>query len=311
MDRDDSSPSDEIRISVVIPAYNAARFITAAVDSMLNQTHPPDEIVVVDDGSIDKTPEILAGYGDRIRVVRQDNAGEGPARNTGTKAAKYDWVYYIDSDDVAIPTALADLTAGLRANPDADIVYGAYMRFYPDGEEKVFKMPHPPVGRNLIAETFSDSFFMVGCALLRRKAVIKAGMFNNYLCASDFYCWGRMAPDCCFAYVDAVIMKYRMHDEQISKRTIKMAYYHYKAQRSLLKLYRRRKIHLPREVKRSEMDDRIRYLAMRMYWRRDGYATCLVFLWALLLYPLDLKLWGYFFVSLIPTPLLKCIDRFR
>ena len=86
-------------ISVIIPTYNYARFLAEAIDSALGQSYAPLEIIVVDDGSTDATSEVLAAYGDRIRVLRQKNQGVAMARNAGIAAARGDYLAFLDSDD--------------------------------------------------------------------------------------------------------------------------------------------------------------------------------------------------------------------
>lgn len=87
-------------VSVIIPTHNRAYCVTEAIDSVLVQDPPADEVIVVDDGSTDNTVEILAGYGDRITVLRQDNGGAAAARNTGIRHATGEWVTFLDSDDL-------------------------------------------------------------------------------------------------------------------------------------------------------------------------------------------------------------------
>lgn len=89
--------------SVVIPAYNAAPTIVRAIESVLNQTIPPAEVLVVDDGSQDNTCEILSQFGDRVQTIRQSNAGPAAARNHGIRTSRSAWVALLDSDDSWLP----------------------------------------------------------------------------------------------------------------------------------------------------------------------------------------------------------------
>lgn len=110
-------------ISVIIPVWNRAREVSSAIDSALAQTLPPLEVIVVDDGSTDETPEVLARYGDRIRVVRQSNQGVAAARNAGIAVARGDLVAFLDSDDVWQPRKLELQAARFDADPGLGLVH--------------------------------------------------------------------------------------------------------------------------------------------------------------------------------------------
>src|SRR5438067_6268305 len=95
-------------VSVVIPAFNYARYLPLAIDSALNQTHANLEVIVVDDGSTDDTREVVGAYRDeRVRYVHQENAGLSAARNTGIRNARFAFVGFLDADDEWLPDMLA------------------------------------------------------------------------------------------------------------------------------------------------------------------------------------------------------------
>jgi glycosyltransferase involved in cell wall biosynthesis len=100
-----------LKISIVITVYNYERYVGLAIDSALNQTHPADEIVVVDDGSTDGSRQIIAGYGDRLRAIRQANQGNIAAFETGYRAATGDVILFLDADDILMPTAVEHVVA--------------------------------------------------------------------------------------------------------------------------------------------------------------------------------------------------------
>ena len=110
-------------ISVIIPAWNRAREVGNAIDSAFAQTLPPLEVIVVDDGSTDETPEVLARYGDHIRVVRQSNQGVAAARNAGIAVANGDFLAFLDSDDVWLPRKLELQMARFDADPGLGLVH--------------------------------------------------------------------------------------------------------------------------------------------------------------------------------------------
>src|SRR5436305_4940478 len=112
-------------VSVIIPAYNYARYIAEAIDGALAQTHAPLEVIVVDDESTDDTPRVLAGYGDRIRTIRQPNGGAAAARNTGMAAARGEYVAFLDADDVWLPRKLELQLQRFEADPDLGLVHCA------------------------------------------------------------------------------------------------------------------------------------------------------------------------------------------
>jgi len=95
------NPDAKRSVTVVIPSFNCARFIREAVDSALAQTVPPLEVIVIDDGSTDGTPEIMAGYASdpRVRYLHQKNAGQSTARNNGIRAARGEFIALLDADD--------------------------------------------------------------------------------------------------------------------------------------------------------------------------------------------------------------------
>jgi glycosyltransferase involved in cell wall biosynthesis len=103
-----------LKISIVITVYNYERYVGLAIDSALNQTRPADEIVVVDDGSIDGSRQIIAGYGDRIRAVFQANQGNIAAFEVGYREATGDVLLFLDADDILLPTAVEAVVAHWR-----------------------------------------------------------------------------------------------------------------------------------------------------------------------------------------------------
>src|SRR5262245_13627781 len=110
-------------ISVVIPTYNASRWLAASLNSILTQSEPPGEVVVVDDGSTDDSRDVLAAYRDRVEVVSGEHGGLAAARNLGLRVARGDWIAFQDADDIALPDRLARLQAHLARTPGAEAVF--------------------------------------------------------------------------------------------------------------------------------------------------------------------------------------------
>lgn len=130
-----------MRISVIVPTYKRADLVCVAIDSILAQTRPADEIIVVDDGSPDHTAAVLAGFGDRIVVLRQENAGVNAARNAAIARATGDWLTFLDDDDVWLPNRLAVLERDLRDAPPGVRGHLANLRFVGPGYDwAIFEM---------------------------------------------------------------------------------------------------------------------------------------------------------------------------
>jgi glycosyltransferase involved in cell wall biosynthesis len=120
-------------ISVIIPAHNYARYVAEAIDSALAQTYPVLEVIVVDDGSTDGTPGVLAAYENRIRVIRQTNQGVSAARNSGISAARGEYVAFLDADDLWQPMKLEAQMARFDADPSLGMVHCGAESFDADG----------------------------------------------------------------------------------------------------------------------------------------------------------------------------------
>jgi len=172
------------RVAVVLPTYNRAAHLGAALDSVLGQDGPPEEVIVVDDGSTDATAELLAGYGDAIRVIRQANAGAAAARNAGAAAARADWLAFLDSDDRWLAGRMALLRADLAAADPGVVAHVADVRFRGAGEGRSFfevARIAAPAGAAARLERplapFLHAFFLIGAAV-RRDVFAALGGFD-------------------------------------------------------------------------------------------------------------------------------------
>jgi hypothetical protein len=205
-------------ISVVIPSYNAAPWLAASLESVLRQSLPPGEVIVVDDGSTDETPAVLATYADRVRIVRGTHGGLGGARNLGLAAARGDWIAFHDADDLASPDRLACLQAHLDAVPGAAGVFA-------DGEELdtgARIVPRPVAlracDRRLTAGDLFDGFpAYYQSSLIAHDALDAAGPFDaSYRIHPDHDHAFRLFARAHVRYVDAVVFRYRRHGGNVT-----------------------------------------------------------------------------------------------
>ncbi len=169
-----------MKISVVIAAYNASSTLGRAIQSVLAQTRPADEIIVVDDGSTDSTADTARQFGSRVRVISQSKGGASVARNTGIQNAAGDWIAFLDADDEWLPEKLSLQEEWFKKHPDVDWGYGNFIPTNQNG--KPLKAAH----QNSEDMAFED-YFIAYCrgfyawtsVLMIRKALFdKTGLFE-------------------------------------------------------------------------------------------------------------------------------------
>ena len=158
-------------VSTVIPVFNRPERLAEAVASAVAQDYRPIEIVIVDDGSTDVTPQAIAGlrsaHPDVIRSVRQENAGAGTARRTGLAMARGEFVQYLDSDDLLLPGKFAAQVGRLRERPEADVCYGVTRRLR-DGQWRAWAQTGEAIDR-IVPSFFLARGWDTNCPLWRRS----------------------------------------------------------------------------------------------------------------------------------------------
>ena len=201
------------RVSVIIPTYNQARFVAATVKSALAQTWPDVEVIVVDDGSMDGTREVLSAFGDRIRYIYQENKGLSGARNTGFLASRGDYLLFLDSDDVIHPDKLALHVSFMEAEPGFGLVYSAWQQIDEDGTPVLGEVRPNEQGQVLKRLLRRRFFFFASAAVLRRACLERVGLFDESLSWSeDADMWLRLArAGYAFGYIDRSLLQYRIH----------------------------------------------------------------------------------------------------
>lgn len=117
------------KVSVVIPVYNCREYVCEAIDSVLGQTYPIHEVIVVDDGSTDNLQQVLSPYLEKIIFKRQENKGAASARNAGVKISTGDWIAFLDSDDIWLPDKISRQMALADLYPEVDLIYGQVQNF--------------------------------------------------------------------------------------------------------------------------------------------------------------------------------------
>lgn len=200
--------------TVVIPAYDHARYVGLAVESALTQTLRPKEIIVVDDGSTDDTAEVLATFSDRIQVIRQRNEGVAAARNRGARAGSGELVAFLDADDVWLPRKLECQAGRFARDPSVLLVHCGVEEIDAAGRTLGRRLEGLEGDVTLEMLRFRRSVILGGGSgvVVRRTAFEDAGGFDARLSTSadwDFYF--RVASRGQVGFVPEVLLRYRLH----------------------------------------------------------------------------------------------------
>jgi glycosyltransferase involved in cell wall biosynthesis len=196
-------------VSVVIPIYNGAATIGRALSSVFDQTFTDFEIVVVDDGSTDDTPAVLAGFGDRIRVIRQANRRFPAARNAGIAAGRGELIALIDHDDQWLPRKLEISVAALQNDPGASLVYTEVIVVNEAGEESHASpiapdTAHAPSMDEMLTRIWP---IMPSTVVMRRTAFDRTGGFSESL-GEDLDFWPRLREQGNFIYLPHRLVRF-------------------------------------------------------------------------------------------------------
>lgn len=159
-----------VDISVIVPVYNTERYLEEALRSLLGQTLRPSEIIVIDDGSTDRTPEIAREFGDRIRYARQDNAGSSAARNHGLRLARNDMIAFLDADDRCLANKLELQWSQFVECPQLDLCVCEVTDFWSP------ELPMPPGTDAYVAQLRHGQ---VSTWLARRRLFDTVGVFDE------------------------------------------------------------------------------------------------------------------------------------
>lgn len=200
-------------VTVIITAYNYGRYLGDAISSALAQTYAALEVLVIDDGSTDNTPEVAAAFGDRIRYVRQANAGVSRTRNTGLTLASHEWVVFLDADDALFPWMVeVAVQAALNERETPAVVMGEWVEWREGAEpaEEYAQKNTSQVSlvnvrmlilRNTLAPT----------ALLRKSVLLELGGYDASVGgAEDRDMWIRIAARYHFILLDQVFYRFRL-----------------------------------------------------------------------------------------------------
>ena len=223
----------EVRISAVIPAYNAGRFLAQAVASIEHQHHGIDEIIIIDDGSSDDTAEVARALDPRVQYIYQDNAGPSAARNRGIEVARGEFIAFLDADDQWTLEKTTQQLECFARHPELALVAADMAETDIDGRivlpsvltrhhlhdffESLDGAPIP----NALQRLTEINFIPTGTVLARREALLEAGLFDTGIhYGEDLELWAKVAMKHSIACLPTVGMLRRQHDTNATGHTL-------------------------------------------------------------------------------------------
>lgn len=227
MEEEKQIPDSELPgVSVVIPAYNYAKFLPFAVESALNQDYPKFEILVIDDGSKDNTREVMAKYEEPVRYVYKDNAGLSAARNTGIEKARYDFVAFLDADDEFLPGILRkSMSKFVEKGEDFGLVACDNVFIDIDGKS----LPHTRHGDNpsreiSVRDILIRTRFSPTGAFVRKSVFETCGDFDTSLRSTeDRDMWIRIASKSRVWFQGEPLVHIRKHGNNMSNNAVQQS----------------------------------------------------------------------------------------
>ena len=224
-----------MKISVIIPAYNSAAFIGDALASIQHQTHPVDEIIVVDDGSTDDTASAVEATGQEVIYLRQENQGPSAARNLGIRKASGNWIAFLDADDQWTPLKIEEQIATLEEYPELRLVASDMAEIDARGNtitesvldkhrllERFRELAGGPVP-NALAALMEKNFIPTGTVLAHRESLVETGLFNPEIrFGEDLELWAKVASRHPIGCLPRVHMLRRQHGANATENTIPM-----------------------------------------------------------------------------------------
>ncbi|MEM7251560.1 MAG: glycosyltransferase [Pseudomonadota bacterium] len=295
-------------ISVVTPCFNAAATLEESVASVMGQSYPHIEMILVDDGSTDHTAAIgarLHHQDQRVRLVSQENRGAARARNHGLALASGRYIAFLDADDYWSPDCLAALHDALVRSPDAALAYCGWQNVgCPGGRGDPFVPPNYESGKKLEI-LLAACRWPIHAALTKREAIEAAGRFDERLTSCmDYDLWLKIATADRIVRVPKVLAYYRHHDgEQITKNRTKIALNHLRVQHNYLDAHPDVEERLGTAKVRNLVYGELLNRGYESYWARDLVAARAIFREVMRHRFGEIKDWKYMLPSWLPLGL--------
>ncbi len=257
-------------VSVIIPAYNAARFIGEALDSVRAQSVREVEVLVVDDGSTDGTEDCVRRRCPEARLFTQANQGAAVARNTGLDHASGEWIAFLDSDDVWFPAKLERQLAHAERHPEAAVVHTSFLYLMPDGSTRPRKR-RGDILAGRVFRTLWESYVVQMSTVLLRASCLEGGVrFNpRFPPSEDLDFFLRLSLRHPFAYLDEPLGYYRDRPDSISADMVRLCRADLRVRLSFVEEFPLAAAELGPGYLRRHFQQKWSLLAAHQFWTRD------------------------------------------
>ena len=206
-------------VSVIIPVYNGEKYISKTLDSVLGQTYNHIEIVIVNDGSLDNSEQVIQQYMSlgNVKYFYQENRGVAAARNYGIQQAAGELIAFVDQDDIWLPDKLEKQIRLMLIDTDLALVHGRIDFINEDGLRIEPLWSHPEVSGNCFKQMFSGNKIAMLTVLVKKESLVAAGMFDERIAITDDYdIWLKISYANRIGFIDEPIACYRYHGENTS-----------------------------------------------------------------------------------------------
>jgi glycosyltransferase involved in cell wall biosynthesis len=212
-------------ISVVIPAYNASGFLAETLRSVLAQTVPPDEVLVIDDGSKDNTLEIAESFAPQVTAIRRPNSGAATSRNYAVEQAKSEWIAFVDADDIWEPEKLERQLAVIAQHPETELCYTGrrlLLKESSEGEWKLGAVIDVAPAEKIAMALHRNVTFLPSSVLIRRSTYLKFGGFDTTVrFVEDWELWLRLLHGGVkFGACREPLVQYRLHPNSTTQNVM-------------------------------------------------------------------------------------------
>lgn len=198
--------TNDLSISVIIPVYNGEKYLNEAINSILDQSYKPFELIIIDDGSNDSTAEIVKTYKEDLIYLYQENTGIAASRNRGISVAKSEYISFLDADNIWIKKKLQKQKERLFEDPSIDIIFGMIEHFYSPDTDEIFR-------RSVRCPSAPLQGIDTNTMLIKRSTFLQVGLFSTDYKIGDFIEWyARAQENDLKAYcIPEVLLKRRIH----------------------------------------------------------------------------------------------------